>query len=192
MKCIICQSYSFKHICKTCQNKFLTPHLITRTLSDGFKIYSFYHYSEIEDIIKTKHTHIGASVYSILAKIAFGRFAKEFSFSQKVYALAIDDHVKRGYSHTAILTKALKSKNIQPVYSSLRARNHVTYSAKSLEYRLQNPRDFIYSYKREIYAIIVDDIVTSSTTLNEAKNKLLKYSVEPLFALTLADARKPK
>ena len=192
MKCIICQSYSFKHICKTCQNSFLTPHLITRTLPDGFKIYSFYHYSEIEDLLKTKHTHIGASVYAILAKMAFSRFADEFSFPDKVYALAVDDHVKRGYSHTAILTKALKSKKIEPIYSSLRAQNHVTYSAKSLEYRLQNSRDFIYSFKSEINAILVDDIVTSSTTLNEAKNKLLKCSVEPLFALTLADARKPK
>jgi competence protein ComFC len=192
MKCIICQNYSFKHICKTCQNRFLTPHLITRILPDGFKIYSFYHYSDIEDLIKTKHTHIGAAVYTILAEIAFRRFANEFSFPNRVYALAIDDHVQRGYSHTAILTKALKSKNIVPVYSSLRANNHVTYSAKSLEYRLQNPRDFNYSFKSKIDAILVDDIVTSSTTLNEAKNKLLKYSVEPLFALTLADARKPK
>jgi len=192
MKCIICQNYSLKHICKNCQNKLLTPHLIKRTLSDGFKIYSFYHYSEIEELLKTKHTYIGASVYAILAKKAFSRFADEFEFPNKVYAIAVDDHVKRGYSHTAILTKALKSRNIQPIYSSLRARNHVTYSAKSLEYRLQNPRNFNYSFKSEIDAILVDDIVTSSTTLNEAKNKLLKCSVEPLFALTLADARKPK
>jgi competence protein ComFC len=192
MKCIICKNYSYKLICKACQDSFLTPTFITRTLPDGFKIYSFYHYDDIEELIKTKHTHLGASIYAILAKVAFTHFADGFSFPNRVYAFAIDDHVKRGYSHTAILAKALKSKNIEPIYSSLRAKNRVTYSAKSLEYRLQNPRDFKYSFKSKIDAILVDDIVTTSTTLNEAKNKLLKCSVEPLFALTLADARKPK
>jgi len=191
MKCIICKQYSLKLICKSCQTNFLEPKLLTRTLPDGFKIYSFYHYSEIEDLLKTKHTHIGASIYAILAHISFKRFSDEFSFINPVYALPIDDHVKNGYSHTAILSKSLKSKNINPVFASLRAQNRITYSGQSLEFRLQNPRGFHYTFKSNIDAILEDDIVTSTTTINEAKNTLLKNDVNPLFALTLADAREP-
>lgn len=189
MKCIICKQYSIKLICKSCQNTLLEPRLSERTLSDGFKIYSFYHYSEIEDLLKTKHTHIGASVYTILADLALKRFAKAFSFINPVYAIAIDDHIENGYSHTAILTKALKSKDIVPLNGVLRAQNSITYSGRSLEYRLQNPRGFSYTYKSDIDAILVDDIVTSTTTINEAKNILIKNGANPLFALTLADAR---
>ncbi len=191
MKCIICKQYSLKLICKRCQINFLQPKLLERTLPDGFKIYSFYHYSEIENLLKTKHTHIGASVYAILADIAFKRFSDAFSFINPVYALPVDDHVKNGYSHTAILAYALKSKNINPIFASLRATNRMTYSGQTLEYRLQNPRVFHYSFKSNIDAILVDDIVTSTSTINEAKNILLKNAVTPLFALTLADAREP-
>lgn len=191
MKCILCKQYSLKLICKRCQTNFLEPKLLERTLPDGFKIYSFYHYGEIEDLLKTKHTHIGASIYAILAHIAFKRFSDAFSFINLVYALPIDDHVKNGYSHTAILAHALKSKNINPVFGSLRATNHITYSGQTLEYRLQNSRAFEYAFKSGIDTILVDDIVTSATTINEAKNILLKNDVNPLFALTLADAREP-
>jgi len=191
MKCIICKNYSLKIICSACQNRFLQPSLSTRVLPDGFKIYSFYHYGEIEKLLKSKHTHVGASIYTILANLSFKQFADTFLFEDVVYALCIDDHVKHGYSHTSILTKALKSKNINPVFSSLRATNKITYSAKTLAYRLENPRNFKYSFKSDINAILVDDIVTTTTTINEAKNTLLKSGVNPLFALTLADAKEP-
>lgn len=189
MKCIICKQFSFKLICKNCQKTLLKPSRSTRTLPDGFKIYSFYRYQDIEDLLKTKHTHIGAGIYAILAQNAFGEFSCEFSFLSQIYALPIDDHVKSGYSHTAILANALKSKNIKPVFNKLRAKNHISYSGQSLTFRLQNPRDFEYSFKSEIDVILVDDIVTSTTTINEAKNTLRKSKVNPLFALTLADAR---
>jgi competence protein ComFC len=128
-------------------------------------------------------------VYKILAKNALKEFAKEFDFPDMIYAIPIDDNVDSGYSHTAILVKSLKSKNIKPIYSKFRSENRVTYSGKSLEYRLKNPRGFEYKFKPNIDAILVDDIVTSTTTLNEAKLTLLKAKVNPLFALTLADAR---
>ncbi len=189
MKCIICKNYSFKIICFSCQKNFLHPTLSTRVLPDGFKIHSFYRYSDIEHLLKTKHTHVGASIYKILANLSFRQFGDSFSFEEVVYALSIDDHVKHGYSHTAILSQALKSKNINPVFSSLRATNKITYSAKSLSYRLENPRNFKYSFKSDINAILVDDIVTTTTTINEAKNTLLIRGINPLFALTLADAK---
>jgi len=191
MKCIICKQFSIKIICTICSKDLLNTQLSTRILPDGFKIYSFYQYNQIENLLKTKHTHLGESVYRVLAKITFSQFAKDFSFKSEVYAVPIDDHVKNGYSHTAILAHALKVKNIKPIFSKLRAKSQTTYSGKTLDFRLQNPRQFQYNFKSDIDVILVDDIVTTTATINEAKNILIKSGVNPLFALTLADAREP-
>ena len=189
IKCITCKRFSLPIICKKCQKLLLKPNLSTRTLPDGFKIYSFYKYSDIEDLLKTKHTYLGSFVYTILAKNSFKHFAKNFSFSNLVYALAIDDHVRYGYSHTAILTKALKSPSIKPCFNTLKSQNSISYSGKSLDYRLKHPRDFIYTFKRDIDVILVDDIVTTTTTILEAKSVVKKHGAKPIFALTLADAK---
>jgi competence protein ComFC len=189
MKCIICDKLSLYIICKTCQKSYLTPTISKRVLPSGLTVYSFYPYSQIERFIKTKHTYKGFGIYKILAKNSFEIFAKSFEYERQVYALAVDDRVKEDYAHTAILTKALKSKYIKPVFNTLRAKNSVSYSAKSLEFRLKNPRDFSYTFKRDIDVILVDDIITTGTTLSEAYTLLKKQDVNTLFALTLADAR---
>lgn len=191
LKCILCQSYSFPLICKKCQKTLLVPSIRKRILADGFVVYSFYPYKEIEQLLKSKHTHIGASIYKILSRIAMKTFASAFSYTDKVYAIAIDDRPKSGYAHTAILTRAMQSSTIHPIYNKLRAQNSVSYAGKSLAYREANPRNFRYDFKSNIDVILVDDIVTTGTTLLEAKKVLEKHAVTPLFAITLADAREP-
>jgi len=189
MKCISCNTYSFSLICHDCQRKFFTYKTTKRVLHDNLIVYSFYPYSQIEDFIKTKHTYRGAKLYKLLANNSFKVFSKKFDFTDRVYAIPIDDKVTSLYSHTAILARSLKSKIIVPRYNTLRAKNQVNYSAKTLEYRLKNPRNFHYSYKNDIDVILVDDVITTGTTLSEAKATLKKYNVNVLFALTLADAR---
>ncbi len=188
MRCLLCQNFSFYAICKRCQIIYCKPNRVSRELSDGFKIYSFYRYKEIEDLLKTKHTHIGAAVYKILAKNSFAHFKREFLFDEKVTAVAIDDYPKSGYSHTAILSRELKCKNIHVHFGALRAKNDVNYSGKTLDYRLHNPRNFIYLPNNLKYVILIDDIVTTGTTFQEAKQTVLKSGQIPLFGLALADA----
>jgi competence protein ComFC len=76
-----------------------------------------------------------------------------------------------------------------PLNGALLSSNHITYARKTLQYRLDNPRDFRYCGYEGIDAILVDDIVTTGITLQEAQNKLREHGVNVLFALTLADAR---
>ncbi|NPA74439.1 MAG: ComF family protein [Epsilonproteobacteria bacterium] len=189
MYCLLCGGFSYSHICKDCQDSLLKPSVTKRVLSDSLEVYSFYKYSHIKELVLTKHKDIGYFVYNILAKRTFKEFAKNFSYKQKVYSIAIDDNPKDGYSHTAILNKHLKSKYIKPVFSKLRAQNSVSYSGKSLDFRLNNPRDFKYDFKRDIEVILVDDIITTGTTLKEASKVLENEGIRVLFALTLADAR---
>jgi len=190
MKCLICSSWSLTHICKACQAENLEPSFYKRRIRGNIDVYSFYKYREIEKLLHTKHTDLGFYVYTILAKIAFGRFSANFSFEGSVASLGVDEHVKHGYSHTAILNKALQSKQIRPRFNRLRAKSKESYSGKSFQYRLLHPRRFEVKSFEERYVILVDDIVTTGMTLTQAAEALEKEGKEVLFCLTLADAEK--
>jgi competence protein ComFC len=188
MKCLLCGKYSFFHICANCQKLYLAPSIYKRKVLD-IDVISFYKYSNIKDLIHTKHTDIGYYIYNILAKNSFLKFASEFRFDQNIASISIDDKVKDSYSHTAILNRYLKNNSITPYYSKLVAKNNISYSGKSKQFRLTNPRYFIYKPIKEKYIILVDDIITTGTTLAEAITKLKQFEKEVLFCLVLADAK---
>lgn len=190
MKCSVCSNWSFYIICKTCQKNLLTPYLKQRKLSEDFNVYSFYSFEEIEDLVASKYQDFGDRVYNILAQNSFARFAKEFHFEHPVIALSIDDHVRNDFSHTAILTRHLQSKTITPCFNQLHSKSKVKYAGKDLDYRKKNPRAFHLKNIKNQYIILIDDVVTTGTTLKEAKKLCEKKGNTVLFALTLANARK--
>ncbi len=188
MFCAFCKSFTPNTFCKICSQILSEPSPIVREL-EGFKIYSFYGYSEIKELIHSKHQMHGYFIYKNLAKFAFNQFAKSFSLPEKVYALPIDDRVHHGYSHTAILANALRAKNLKPIFHALHATSKISYSGKDLQFRQNNPRNFKILKKITAPVILVDDIVTTGTTILEARNTLEKAGVKVLFALVLADAK---
>lgn len=192
LRCILCSSFSLEHICKSCQEQFLQPHVLKQEILPDFEVISFYQYTDIEELLKTKHTNLGYYVYKVLAKCSFRKFAKAFKSEEFISSVGVDERVKEFYSHTAILNKALKSSCIKPSFAKLLAQNDVSYSAKSLQYRLDNPRDFLLKPLKHKDVILIDDIITTGTTLKEAYMTLLKNDYNPLFALTLASVEKPK
>lgn len=116
-------------------------------------------------------------------------FMEEFleSDDREVYIVGVDEYVQSGYAHVALLTHAMKVGNTKVQHASLMARNRVNYSGKSLQFRLDNPRDFVYSGKTKVDVILVDDIITTGITLQEAQKVLINSGVNVLFALVLAD-----
>ena len=188
MKCLMCETLSLTHICNSCQELFLSPSIYKRKIYNNIEVISFYKYSEIKKLLHTKHTDLGFYIYSILAKNSFKKFADDFEFSNSIASIAIDDNVLNGYSHTAILNAELKSKYIKPQYNKLRANNRVSYSGKSKEFRLLNPRDFKLNSLNCSELIVVDDIITTGSTLTQAIQTLKTDNKEVLFCLTLADA----
>lgn len=188
MKCLMCESFSLTHICSTCQNTYLQPKIYKRKISNNIEVISFYKYQDIKELLYTKHTDLGFYIYKILANNSMARFAQEFNFQHSIASITIDDNIKSGYSHTAILNKSLKSKYIKPLYSRLRANNSITYSGKSKEFRLLNSRDFKLDDFEHKEVILVDDIITSGSTLNQAITTIKQNEKEILFCLTLADA----
>lgn len=188
MKCLMCESPSLQHICPSCQELFLQPSIYKRKLSNGVIVISFYKYKEIKELLFTKHTDLGFYIYTILAELSFKKFAQDFEFDEKVASIAIDDTTKNGYSHTALLNQQLHSDAIEPLYNILRAKNTLTYSGKSRAFRLLNPRDFQVHNFVEKNLILVDDIITTGSTLTQATNLLKLHNKEILFCLTLADS----
>lgn len=142
----------------------------------------------MKNLIKSKYSIFGSTVYKTLAKNSFAKYAKEFNYPSAVYAIPIDDRPTPNFSHSAILAKSMKSKFLIPKYAKLRATNIVSYAGKSLNFRLKNPRNFNYTFKKDIEVILVDDVVTTGSTLSEAYTILIQNNVNVLFALTLADA----
>ena len=187
MRCLMCESLSFSHICNSCQKLFLTPSLYKRKLPNGIEVISFYKYDEIKSLLHTKHTDLGFYIYKILAKNSLKKFTLSFEMQEDIAAIPIDDMVEDSYAHTAVLCKSLKSKSIQPLYSKLRARNRLSYSGQSREFRLKNPRDFKLRSFPQKSVILVDDIITTGSTLNEAITIMTKENKEVLFCLTLCD-----
>ena len=83
----------------------------------------------------------------------------------------------------------MRSKKSHIQHTSLLSQNSITYAGKSLRYRQSNPRDFIYNGKSDIDAILVDDIITTGSTIAQAIEVLHNSSVTVEFVLVLADAK---
>ncbi len=190
MRCYSCSRFSVPVICKTCRENLFAPTMGTRKVGT-LDVISFYKYSNLEALLHTKHKAEGYRIYKTLAKMTMKPFIEEFTEAddRMVYIIGIDEYVKSGYAHVALLTRAMKTKHSKPLHGALLARNRVNYAGKSLQFRLENPRDFSYKGRSGIDAILVDDIITTGITLQEAQSVLLSYGVNVLFALTLADVQ---
>ena len=189
MRCLLCEKLSWKLICQECIHTKLAPKISRRSLACGLEVISFYPFNEIEYLLKSKYDTIGSKIYATLADTAFRAFAKNFDHPEIVRAVGIDDRVDKGYAHTAVLARALKSTTIRPLYGRLLAKNDIHYAGRSLEFRLKNPRDLRYTGPNDTDIILVDDLITTGTTLCEAKKSVESTGATVLFALTLADAK---
>lgn len=190
MKCILCQNLSFKLICKECNKKIaISPK--QRKSFDGFMIYSFFDYQDIEYLLKSKYSLIGSRIYKILARKAFLYFKDNIDSAFNnidVYGIGIDDRVKKYYSHSGVIVNEFKE-IFRPLFGSLISTNDIQYAGKSLQYRQSNRKNFIYKGKSSIDAVLFDDVVTSGLSIKEAREILIQNGVNVLFALTLSDAK---
>ncbi|MBD3800940.1 MAG: ComF family protein [Campylobacterales bacterium] len=190
MKCLLCESWSLSRICRSCREEHLAPSLHTRKIAGKLSVHSFYRYDEIESLLLTKHTDIGCHLYKIMASASFATYAASLEVAEPVAVIAVDDHVRHGYSHTAILARAMKTDALIPRHTVLRDRSGHRYSGQDFQYRLTHPRAFELKPFPEKSVILVDDILTTGLTLTQAAETLEMAGKEVLFCLTLADAER--
>jgi competence protein ComFC len=168
----------------------LTPEIHRRKFGT-LEVVSLFGYKSIESFLLTKHTPAGYRIYKYFGDNFAVPFIQEFAENiyKSVTLVGIDESIDSGYSHSALLMRSAGHPMIKVAHGKLLSRNNVKYAGKTLEYRLQHPRDFRYTGKSGIDIILVDDIVTTGTTLQEAQKVLAHNKVNVLFALTLADAK---
>ena len=186
MRCLVCRRLSWRYVCTDCQAEYLRPSVHKRTLLPGFDVVSFYAFDEIEEFLKAKYAIFGNFIYKTIAKNSLTLFAQ--NFASEAFVVPVDARLNAmGFSHTAVLARAMRTKFLKPRYDTLYASNDVNYAGKSLAFRLANPRGFRYSGPVGD-VILVDDVVTTGTTLKEAYTAVRRAGANPLFALVLADA----
>ncbi len=186
MRCVLCAKLSLAPLCKSCK-AHIKPRVNERKLSNDFTVFSFFAYDDIAPLIYSKHQAVGVYIYSFLSSISFRPFLQKLD-NDIFNIVPIDDKPKGGYSHTAVLANSIKLSHIKTNFGSLRAKNRVSYSGKSKKFRKNNPRDFRLKLTTKQNIILLDDVVTTGTTLLEAKKCLENWDISPIFALTLADA----
>ncbi len=186
MRCQLCLNFSWQPICKECLDRLFVPTPKKRVLQDGLNVYSCYAYKDIKELLHTKHTLIGSKVFSILTRHALLPLTQNFK-CKDIFSIPIDDHTREGYSHSAIIAYELRTV-FTPLYGALRAKNRVRYSGQKRDFRMKQKRDFRLTCKEGISVVLVDDIVTSGSTLLEANATCKKGGVDVAFALCLADA----
>jgi len=186
VRCQLCLNLSWQPLCKNCLKTILQPTPSKRVLEDGLVVYSVYSYKDIKNLLHTKHTYYGAKIFSQLTKHALLPLIKTFTYKD-IYSIPIDDHIRSGYSHSAVIARELR-KHLKPLYKSLRAKNHIRYSGKKLRVRQKEKRDFILTCKENIDVVLIDDIVTTGATLKEANATCKEKNVRVAFAITLADS----
>ncbi|MCW1360249.1 ComF family protein [Campylobacter sp. CCS1377] len=190
MRCYNCHCFTLLDFCPSCLEELAELSLNHRILDNSFKVYSFYKYSEIKHLLYSKHKFYGYFVLNALAKLSFARFDEFFSPQVMINAVPLDDRVENGlYSHSALLARHLKSPFIKPLYRTLYAKSHLKYSGKSMNFRLKNKRNYELLKIPKYPVILVDDIITSGSSLMQAKQILEKNQISVLFALVLADAK---
>jgi len=190
MRCFSCHRFSLRTICRECQEKLFAPTIRKRKVG-SLEVISFYRYSVIEPLLLHKHKPEGYRIFRDLARVTLKPFIENFILAdpEPIAIIGIDESTKSGYSHVATMTREMRTRLSIPQHASLLSQNRVNYAGKTLQYRLDHPRDFHYSGPEGVDAILVDDIITTGITLQEAQNTLIRHNVNVLFALTLADAR---
>lgn len=204
MRCVNCGAFSLRTICAACAANLAECRLSMRQV-EGFSVFYYYGYSEIRELILSKHHEYGAAVLARIASLSLAKFPlhlqREISANPQNYetfktdgifkfnAVPLDDDARSGYSHTAILARALKSELIEPKFHCLRTQNRVKYTGQSLEFRLKHKRNFKILTTPKFPVILVDDIITSGLSMLQARESLIDGGFMPVCGLVLANAK---
>ncbi|WP_240329447.1 ComF family protein [Helicobacter suis] len=181
----------FSLLCKRCYEDL--PLVFQTQMIHGLPVCSFYLYDEIEILLKSKYKTLGSRILTLLSQRAREYFYTHYTFkSSPLYALPIDDHVKRGYSHTAIIARTFCQKELKNhcrvVYNKLMAKSNISYAGTSYQFRQKHKKDFVFKANPNLDYFLVDDVLTTGSTMQEAIKTVIESGARVIFALVLAKA----
>ena len=154
---------------------------------DGLQLFTFYKYDEIEPLIKKKYDKFGDRALRELAALCITPFFRALDLGEaglRATLVPIDD-TPRAFSHTAILARAARSKRLKVSYGTLIATANVQYAGKDLAFRRANSKGFVLKKPVSGDVILIDDVVTTGTTMAQAARVLESAGANVLFAVSL-------
>lgn len=210
-KCIFCQkilNYStLLYICSDCYSGLpfaqmevlATSHKNEENFCDG--AVSVFQYTGVvkESLIRFKFYN-EPSYYKTYAKLIADRFAKMADINQYDMVMSVPLHkykeFSRGYNQAYLISKELGRELKLPENSRLikRCRNTEAQSLLDKQKRSQNVKGaFTITYPEKVAGksiILVDDILTTGSTLEECSRELKKAGAVKVFAVVVATGRK--
>lgn len=202
INCVSCGKFDY-HLCPNCQKelKYLENFL---ELKNDFPIYSFFDYEETDiskliHLFKYKYTE---EVFLILEKLFLDNQIKlknKIIFDQKIYYLPVPLHIRRqrerGYNQSEKLAEIFQKLWPGEILNNIIVRNKYTQKQAKLnrEERLLNLKDKFVLNKENLekidknaIIIIIDDVMTTGTTLLEIQKLLLGNYNGKIMGMVLA------
>ncbi|WP_121021318.1 ComF family protein [Helicobacter vulpis] len=191
MRCVLCERWirPLALVCARC-DPLLEPQILTREV-EGVVIYGFYLYEEMEMLLKSKYYDIGSRLLALLAHKAYLAFLAQvyptLHLPKPLYGIALDDRLKRAYAPTAVILRQFCQERVfYPLYNTLHASNQVTYAGQSLAFRQSHSKGFVYKGQSGLEGFMVDDILTTGTTMCQALQAVRRAKVRVHFGVVLA------
>ncbi|WP_120944906.1 ComF family protein [Helicobacter labacensis] len=191
MRCVLCETWvrPFSLVCAPCDS-LLTPTILKRALG-GISVYGFYLYDEVKVLLKSKYHDIGSRLLALLARKARSSFLQQvyptLNLPHPLHGVCIDDTLKRAYAPTAVILRQFcQYSPFSPLYYQLRATQEITYAGQSLAFRQSHSKGFIYKGQEGLDCFLLDDILTTGTTMQQALQTLAHAGVRVHFGVVLA------
>ncbi len=192
--------YKFKNIkghnCKICSKPLITSGDICieciETPKSFEKIYTPYKYEGlIRDVIKDYKYKNKPYYYKMLGELLY-KYIKEIDIDFDIISyvpLHKNKKKKRGYNQSELMAKYLGKKLDIPCERLIeRVVDTKPQNQLKREDRVKNLKNTFMAVKnlQSQNILIVDDVYTTGTTLNECSKSLLKVEVENIYGLTIA------
>lgn len=194
ISCLICGTYG-SDICVSCSSSFSWPkHQKKKWIT------SFWNYRDpnaervlrhIKSLPNERLAHYCAKLFS---ERILNRPRNPDSWVIIPIPIAPTRFRKRGFNQSELIARAMSQQFAIPLLTSVLVKKRHTKkqgTAPSREERTQNILDSFSVHNHHLIQgkniIIVDDIVTTGSTLNEARHVLIKAGVRRVIAWTLAN-----
>lgn len=186
-KCIICDEDGFIGICPFCESK------INKIRSqDGILSYGYYG-GILKDLILSFKYNKNFTAGRVISELLLTLINEEkIECDMICYVPMTKSSIKkRGFNQCEIIAKRISKKLNIPVSKALiKVKNTKEQKTLSKEERKNNIKDaFIIKENKEILnkrILLVDDVITTGTTLLECKKILEKSGAEKITILTIA------